>query len=322
MTNPDNAIGTNGAYGGRTSVEAFNDFLSFTSSGIVSGWQCIPSGGMTLNLGGVTGIRDVAIAKEPTGGRTTVNNRSNEAVSVTIPTAPTTNSRIDLVVAYVQNPPQGASTITDNPDACGIIVVSGSVSPSPTEPTEANIRSAITADGGTGSTAYYVVIAKVTLPARVTTITSNYITGGDKAAIGNNSIATNSIAIDKLNLSTFGYGGESVTSANLTQSSTAIVTLRDLPAGKYIFMFTGAIHDGTQQGTPRVCMATARIRSTGSTIERLITTTASYWSTFACFYSSPIPEGSEVDLLMRVESGTMSASFTGGEFRAIRLLTD
>lgn len=321
MTNPDNAIGTNGAYGGRTSVEAFNDFLSFTSSGIVSGWQCIPAGGMTLNLGGVTGIRDVAIAKEPTGGRTTINNRSNEAVSVTIPTAPSTNFRIDLVVAYVQNPPQGASTITDNPDACGIIVVSGSVSPSPTEPTEANIRSAITADGGTGSTAYYVVLAKVALPARATTITSNYITEGDRAVIGNNSIAADSIKIDKLNLSSFGYGLQAVNTANLSQSNRTVATITGLPAGPYLFIFAGAIHDGTQQTGQRVVLAKFSI-SASEYSERVFMTKGVYWNDFCCVASAVVPENGSIELGLRVESGTMSASLNGGEFRAIRLLRD
>lgn len=43
MTNPNNAVGTNGAYNGRTSVNAFNDNLAvYTSRGVISGWAMAP----------------------------------------------------------------------------------------------------------------------------------------------------------------------------------------------------------------------------------------------------------------------------------------
>lgn len=190
MTNPNNAIGTNGAYGGRTSVEALNDISNvFTGGGIVRGWECSPSSGMTVALGGVSGYRDVAIAVSPTGTRTTVNNRTTSPVNVTLSTAPASNSRIDVIVAYVQNPPQGSTTVVDNAAACGIIPVSGTVSSSPTAPSDSAIRSAITADGATGSTAYYVILATITVASGVTTITSNYITQGAKAVIGGENVA-------------------------------------------------------------------------------------------------------------------------------------
>ena len=52
MTNPNNAVGTNAAYGGRTSVNAFNDDLTIYSRGILSGWACSPKSGMTVQIGG------------------------------------------------------------------------------------------------------------------------------------------------------------------------------------------------------------------------------------------------------------------------------
>lgn len=198
-TNPNNAIGTNGAYGGRTSVEALNDILNvFTGGGIVRGWECSPSSGMTVSLGGVSGYRDVAIAVSPTGTRTTVNNRTTSPVDVTLSTAPASNSRIDVIVAYVQNPPQGSTTVVDNAAACGIIPVSGTVSSSPTAPSDSDIRSAITADGGTGSTAYYVILATITVLKGVTTITSNYITQGAKVTVGTNNIASSAVTAAKI----------------------------------------------------------------------------------------------------------------------------
>ena len=86
----------------------------------------------------------------------------------------------------------------DNPAACGIIVVSGTAASSPTAPTNAAIRSAITADGASGSTAYYVVLAQIRVGTGVTTIGSGVITQGAKvesgAKAGTNTVSTNSIA--------------------------------------------------------------------------------------------------------------------------------
>lgn len=181
-SNPDNAIGTNGAYGGRTSVNAANDILGlFQSRGVLSGWAATPNTGLTISLGGDGSTRDVAIAEDNAGNKTTINNISQDPVDVTIPAAPASNSRIDLVVAYVDNPPQGQSTDLDNPGACGLIVVSGVAAATPVAPTDGDIRSAITADGATGAQAYYVVLASVTIPNGTTTITSDMISGGEHA---------------------------------------------------------------------------------------------------------------------------------------------
>lgn len=188
MTNPNNAIGTNGAYSGRTSVNAFNDNLAiYTGRGILSGWATAPSSGLTVTLGGDSSTRDVAIAEDNAGNKTTINNISGSPVSVTISAAPTTNSRIDLIVAYVDNPPQGSSDKVDNYEACGLIVVEGTVAASPSAPSEADIRSAITADGATGSTAYYVILSSITITSGTTDITSNMISAGGSAMIKSSS---------------------------------------------------------------------------------------------------------------------------------------
>lgn len=176
MTNPNNSLGTNGAFGGRTSVNAFNDVLAtFDGAGIVSGFVVEPDSGMTVAVGGDGTTRDVAVAEDPFGNRTTVDNISGDPISVTINTASTTSARIDSIVAYVNSPAQASDTSVDNPTACGIIAVNGT---SGGAPLDSAIRTAITADGGTGSTAYYVVIANVSVPANTTTITSGLISAG------------------------------------------------------------------------------------------------------------------------------------------------
>lgn len=206
MTNPDNAIGTNGAYNGRTSVDAFNDDLSVYSRGILNGWSCVVSSGLTVALGGVNGVRDVAVATDNNGNNTTINNISQSPVQVTISSAPATNSRIDLVVAYVDNPPQGVSTTADNPNACGLIVVKGSANASPVEPDDGAIRTAITADGASGTTAYYVVLAKVTIASGTTDLTNDNITQGDLAQMNGGLITDGSVVSDKIDWTGVGNG--------------------------------------------------------------------------------------------------------------------
>ena len=198
-TNPNNAVGTNAAYSGRTSPNALNDALGiFSGRGVLSGWDCSPDSGMDVKIGGDGSHRDVAIAEDNSGNKITVNNISQAPISVTIPAAPASNSRVDAIVAYVENPPMGTSTDTDNPGTVGLIVVSGTVASSPVVPSDNTIRTAITADGAAGSTAYYVILATVLVQSGTTTITGSNITDGDSATISNSSIAENSISNTKL----------------------------------------------------------------------------------------------------------------------------
>ena len=200
MTNPNNAVGTNAAYSGRTSPNALNDVIGGFTKGVLSGWACSPKSGMTVQLGGVTGTRDVALAEDNNGNKLTINNRSGAPVEVTLTGAPVANNRIDCIVAYVDNPATGDGSTTDNPNTCGIIAVSGTVAANPTAPSDATIRSAITTDGATGGTAYYVILASITVGTGVTTIGSGVIAQGDAcqslAAIADGSVTTAKLADD------------------------------------------------------------------------------------------------------------------------------
>lgn len=188
MTNPGNAVGTNAAYGGRTSVNAFNDGIAAYTRGILSGWACEPDTGMTVALGGDGNIRDVAIAEDNAGNKTTINNISGSPINVTLSAAPGANSRIDAIVAYVDNPAQGTSTVADNPSACGLIAVTGVAAADPSEPSDNAIRTAITADGASGPTAYYVVLATVTVANGTTDLSSDDIAAGKKSVIETDNI--------------------------------------------------------------------------------------------------------------------------------------
>ena len=227
MTNPNNAIGTNGAFGGRTSVNAFNDIMGALSRGVLSGWACVPNSGLTVSLGGDGTTRDTAIAEDNAGNKTSINNISNSPVNVTIGAAPGTNSRIDAIVAYVDNPPSGTSTVTDNPGACGLIVVEGNTASSPVAPNDSSIRTAITADGASGTTAYYVVLAYVTMASGTTDITASEITDGATAQVNNNivstdSIADNAVTADKIDFTTLSIAYKEIdTTTDFNSPSTA-----------------------------------------------------------------------------------------------------
>lgn len=186
MTNPGNAVGTNAAYGGRTSVNAFNDMAAALSGrGILSGWKCVPKTGLTVALGGDGVNRDVAIAEDDIGNKTTVNNISEQPIDLTLSEAPSIGERIDVIVAYVNNPPEGTTSEIDNPGACGLIAVEGAVvANNPVAPTESDIRTAIGADGGDSVQAYYVIMATISVTEGMTDVVSDNITTGPTIGVG------------------------------------------------------------------------------------------------------------------------------------------
>lgn len=168
-TNPNKAVGLNAAYSGRISVTAFNDQLAmYGDGGILGGWKASAYQAMTIQIGGEAGKRDVAIAKSPSGELICINNISREPIYIDIPTASTDMARTDAVVAYAMNPPQSNSNEADAPSAAGIIAVAGNGDGAPSEE---SIRRAITADGGGGNTAFYVVLAYVEVPQNATVVT-------------------------------------------------------------------------------------------------------------------------------------------------------
>jgi hypothetical protein len=258
MTNPNNAIGTNGAFDGRTSPNALNDIASAFTSGIVSGWTCAPKTGMTVQLGGSASVRDVAIAEDNANNKLTINNRSGAPVEVTLDGAPATNNRVDAIVAYVDNPSTGDGTTTDNPSACGIIAVKGTVAANPSAPTEAQIRAAITTDGATGGIAYYVVLATILVGTNVTTIGAGVITQGGAAqslaSIADGSVTTPKIADDavtgpKIDWSTIRTTLFSNTSGTSPSSVVLSSSIANFDAVEIYFKST--IDGGTQVGFTR-----------------------------------------------------------------------
>lgn len=237
MTNPDNAVGTNAAYGGRTSVNAFNDNLSAYSRGVMSGWGCTPAGGLVVSLGGNGTERDVAVAEDNIGNKTSINNISGSPITLTMSAAPGAGTRIDSIVAYVDASPQGEANVTDNYGACGLIVVQGTPSSTPIAPSDNEIRSAITSDGASGPTAYYVVLANINMASGTTDITDGEITAGDVAKIASQNLDFASSGLGEtieaplvVNLPNTAYNGANVIMSTGSKSFSGGTYILEIPS--------------------------------------------------------------------------------------------
>lgn len=216
MTNPDNIVRVRARNGGRASVYEANALAQAFTQGLVSGNGLIQntSADMNVLVGGSTTNPDVVLAENPSGYRIALDVVGQQAVAIT---APASNSRISSIVAYTDD--LSLATTEDNttgsPSSCGLIVVNGNTSGSPTPPDDAAIRAAITADGATGSQASYAVIANITVSSATTTITDSLIDVQEASlvtekisdgGIDSNKIANGAVTGDKL-----GITGEDIT---------------------------------------------------------------------------------------------------------------
>ena len=177
MTNPDNIVRVRARNGGRASVYEANGWCQAYGSGILDGIGVVQntSANMTVLVGGSSSKPDVLIAENPSGYKIALDLVGQQPVTIT---APASNSRISAIVAYTDDLALESTedTVTGSPASCGLIVVNGSSSASPSAPTDTQIRNAITSDGATGSQASYAVIATITVASNTTTITDSLIT--------------------------------------------------------------------------------------------------------------------------------------------------
>ena len=196
MTNPDNIVRVRARNGGRASVYEANGWGQAYSSGLLEGNGVVQNtvADMNLLVGGSTAKPDVVLAENPSGYKIALDLVGQQAVAIT---APATNSRISAIVAYTDDLSLQSTedTVTGSPASCGLIVVNGTAGVTPSDPTDAQIRTAITADGATGSQAAYCVIATILVASNTTTITDSLITT-NVAQIGSNNIdfTTTSVA--------------------------------------------------------------------------------------------------------------------------------
>lgn len=180
LTNPGNTVRLHSRNQGRASVYEANMWAQRFTSGLYSGngvLQNTPSANMNVKVGGTTANPDVYIAMNASGYRIALDLVSQQTILLQ---APATNSRIASIVAYSDDLSINSvdTTTTGNQSSCGLIVVYGSTSASPVAPTDSAIRSAITADGATGSQACYTIMANITLASTTTVITQSMIDSG------------------------------------------------------------------------------------------------------------------------------------------------
>lgn len=177
MTNPDNIVRVRARNGGRASVYEANGWAQAYTSGILDGNGVTQntSADMNVLVGGSATNPDVLIAENASGYKIALDLVGQQAIAIT---APASNSRISAIVAYTDDLSLSTTenTVTGSPASCGLIVVNGTAASSPSEPTDSQIRSAITADGATGSQASYCVIATILVASNTTIITNSQIT--------------------------------------------------------------------------------------------------------------------------------------------------
>lgn len=227
MTNPDNIVRVRARNGGRASVYEANGWCQAYGSGILEGTGVVQNtvANMTVLVGGSSSKPDVLVAQNPAGYKIALDLVGQQPVTIT---APASNSRISTIVAYTDDLALESTedTVTGSPASCGLIVVNGSTSASPSAPTDTQIRNAITSDGATGSQASYAIIATIRVASNTTTITDALIT--------RNQAGVQSSKIDFATSTVFFSNAENIGSTPRTVASYTIEK-----AGKY-FIFMNA----------------------------------------------------------------------------------
>lgn len=210
MTNPGNIVRVRARNGGRASVYEANGWAQAYTSGLLEGNGVTQNtvADMKVLVGGSTTKPDVVLAVNPAGYRIALDLIGQQALTLTTPAS---NKRISAIVAYTDDLSLATTedTVTGSPASCGLIVVNGTAAANPVEPTDAQIRTAITSDGATGSQAAYCVIATVLVADDATVIDNSLIT------IKNVNLAANKMVnASNVDFTTFGCGNYSTTEAD------------------------------------------------------------------------------------------------------------
>ena len=228
MTNPDNIVRVRARNGGRASVYEANGWAQAYTSGLLEGNGVIQNtvADMNVLVGGSSSKPDVVLAENPAGYKIALDLVGQQAIAIT---APATNKRISAIVAYTDDLSLQSTedTVTGSPASCGLIVVNGTAGATPSDPTDAQIRTAITADGATGSQAAYCVIATILVASNTTTITDSLITT-NVAQIGSNNIDFATLMPELYETIYSGAGASSVTvSKAVANYDSLLVTVKD-----------------------------------------------------------------------------------------------
>lgn len=177
MTNPDDIVRYNTRNGGRGSYAGANAWTQYYTPGAMSqsAVRASEPAGLGVTVGATNSANPMPVlATTPSGLRVALELTGSTVLTIS---RPLSNQRISAVVAYTNDLALAStqSAVTGSPASCGLIVVPGTDAASPVPPTDAQIRSAITADGGTGSSAAYAILGLVTIASDTTAITDNMI---------------------------------------------------------------------------------------------------------------------------------------------------
>ena len=252
--NPNNLLGQsnpNGTVGVSLGIDPAGANEAF-SAGATSGFYVTPTSpaGMSVQVGGAVGVIDSALVRSASGITFPVGNVTGTPITLTVPAAPSTNSRIDSVVLYVDT--SVTATATDGANAVGIEIVSGTSASTPVAPTEAQIRAAIQ----NGASIAYCVIADITVSSSTSTIAASNISQANRAQLG----------ADKIDFAT------TIPSEDFTSD----VTFNTTGYANVTFRKTGNLVQFSYQGPSKAWSANSTIFTLPSGY-RPATTAASYW---------------------------------------------
>lgn len=197
MTNPGNIVRVRSRNGGHSSVYEANMWAQKWPQGLYSGNGVLQNTSPDMNvlIGGTPSSPDVVIGQNPSGFKIALDIIGQQAVQIT---APASNSRISSIVAYTNDLSLQSTddSTTGSPSSCGLIIVNGTAGASPTPPSDSQIRTAITADGATGSQAIYGIIANIPVASSTTNIT-NALISIQKSLIQTDTLAESAVTPGK-----------------------------------------------------------------------------------------------------------------------------
>ena len=204
MTNPGNIVRVRARTGGRASVYEANGWAQAYTSGLLEGNGVTQNtvADMKVLVGGSTTKPDVVLAVNPAGYRIALDLIGQQALTLTTPAS---NKRISAIVAYTDDLSLATTedTVTGSPASCGLIVVNGTAAANPVDPTDAQIRTAITSDGATGSQAAYCVIATVLVANDATVIDNSLITINNATLAGSNKVISSNLDYSSLDFGNY-----------------------------------------------------------------------------------------------------------------------
>ena len=237
-TNPNDIVRVRARANGRASVYEANAWCQSLSQGVLDGNGVVQntSADMNVLVGGTSNKPDVVIASNPSGYKIALDIVGQQAVAIT---APASNKRITSIVAYTDDLSLASTdeNITGSPSSCGLIVVNGTASASPSAPDDATIRTAITDDGATGSQACYCVLAEILVDHTTTTITNSLI---DNKISGVNQIADLAVKSNSIDWTTFEQPFSQIISQNTKTTYTETIDCSAIPSGaKFLVIASG-----------------------------------------------------------------------------------